>query len=211
MSTRGEENMVGVGPWVGTWPTGEQYDAALLEAGDSRNVIDRYRYWSTEAIKADLDARGRHGFHVAIENWEHDLNIGTIVRAANAFNAAAVHIIGKNRFNRRGALGTDKYQHVIMHPDLESLASYVDAEQLHLYGVDNMPGSVRLEETVFAVNSMMLFGSESTGLTQQAVDMCPTLFSIAQFGTTRSLNASTAASIAMHTWITQHADFSKAQ
>ena len=83
---------VGVGPWSGEWPTGEQYDEDLLRDGDRRNVVDRYRYWSLEAIRADLDTR-RHDFHVAIENWQHDFNIGTVVRTANAFLAREVHIV----------------------------------------------------------------------------------------------------------------------
>src|SRR6266545_1826943 len=96
-----DEAVIGVGPWVGEWPTDEQYDPELLAHGDRRNVVDRYRYWRREAVVADLDKR-RHGFHVAIENWQHDLNIGTVVRNANAFLAAEVHIVGSRRWNRRG-------------------------------------------------------------------------------------------------------------
>ncbi len=101
----------------GPWPEGEQYDPRLLAEGDRRNVVDRYRYWTVEAIVADLDTR-RHDFHVAIENWQHDFNIGTIVRTANAFLAAEVHIVGNRRWNRRGAMVTDRYQHVRHHPDV---------------------------------------------------------------------------------------------
>ena len=58
---------IGVGPWPGEWPAGAQYDADLLAHGDRRNVVDRYRYWTLEAIVRDLDTR-RHAFHVAIEH-----------------------------------------------------------------------------------------------------------------------------------------------
>ncbi len=92
---------VGVGPWEGPWPDDPRYDPELLELGDRRNVVDEFRYWSVEAIVAELDTR-RHSFHVAIENWAHDLNIGSVVRTANAFNAAGVHIVGRRRWNRRG-------------------------------------------------------------------------------------------------------------
>jgi hypothetical protein len=116
---------VGVGPWQGPLPEGEQYDARLLAEGDRRNVVDRYRYWSMEAIVADLDAR-RHDFHVAIENWQHDFNIGTIVRTANAFLAKEVHIVGNRRWNRRGAMVTDRYQHIRHHPTPQALAEHLD-------------------------------------------------------------------------------------
>ena len=96
----------GVGPWQGEWPTEDHFDPELLENGDTRNVLDHFRYWKMEAIIAELDSR-RHKYHVAIENWQHDLNIGSIVRTANAFLAEEVHIIGNRRWNRRGAMVTD--------------------------------------------------------------------------------------------------------
>ena len=199
---------VGVGPWPGDpgeWPTGAQYDAELLRDGDRRNVVDGYRYWSLEAIVADLDTR-RHDVHVAIENWRHDFNIGTIVRTANAFLAAEVHIVGNRRWNRRGAMVTDRYQHVHHHPDAAALASYLAERGVVLLGIDNLPGSRPLETTSLPRRVCLLFGQEGPGLSEGARQACEGTFSIAQFGSTRSINASAAAAIAMHTWIRQHAD-----
>ena len=198
---------VGVGPWPGEWPVGEQYDAGLLAEGDRRNVVDRYRYWTMEAIVADLDAR-RHDFHVAIENWQHDFNIGTIVRSANAFLAAEVHIVGNRRWNRRGAMVTDRYQHVRHHASVEELAAYLHEQGVVLYGVDNLPGSLHLETTTLPRRVCFLFGQEGPGLSVGARDACDATFSIAQFGSTRSINASAAAAIAMHSWVREHADLS---
>jgi tRNA G18 (ribose-2'-O)-methylase SpoU len=201
---------VGVGPWPGEWPEGDRYDPELLAGGDRRNVVDRYRYWSVEAIVADLDTR-RHGFHVAIENWQHDFNIGTIVRTANAFLAAEVHIVGNRRWNRRGAMVTDRYQHVRHHPTVADLAAYLheqDDGPVALYGVDNLPGSLHLETTTLPERVCLLFGQEGPGLSEGARAACDATFSIAQFGSTRSINASAAAAIAMHTWVRQHADLS---
>jgi tRNA G18 (ribose-2'-O)-methylase SpoU len=204
---------VGVGPWEGPWPTGPQYDAALLAEGDRRNVVDRYRYWSMEAIVADLDTR-RHDFHVAIENWQHDFNIGTVVRSANAFLAREVHIVGNRRWNRRGAMVTDRYQHVRHHPTPEDLAAYLHglpAESggpVRLLGIDNLPGSHHLETMEVPRHVCFLFGQEGPGLSEQARAVCDGTFSIAQFGSTRSINASAAAAIAMHTWVRQYADLS---
>lgn len=199
---------VGVGPWEGPWPEGEQYDAALLAAGDRRNVVDRYRYWTVDAIVADLDNR-RHDFHVAIENWQHDFNIGTIVRSANAFLAAEVHIVGNRRWNRRGAMVTDRYQHVRHHPTVDDLVAYLDARPdgaVPLLGVDNLPGSAHLETMEIPRRVCLLFGQEGPGLSEAARAACAGTFSIAQFGSTRSINASAAAAIAMHSWVVQHAD-----
>jgi tRNA G18 (ribose-2'-O)-methylase SpoU len=200
---------VGVGPWVGPWPAGEQYDERLLVEGDRRNVVDRYRYWTMEAIVADLDRR-RHGFHVAIENWQHDFNIGTIVRTANAFLAREVHIVGNRRWNRRGAMVTDRYQHVHHHQTVADLAAYLHHVGVSLLGVDNLPGSDPIETLVLPRQVCLLFGQEGPGLSGAAHDACDGTFSIAQFGSTRSINASAAAAIAMHTWIRQHADLDDA-
>jgi tRNA G18 (ribose-2'-O)-methylase SpoU len=196
---------VGVGPWVGPWPEGEQYDEQLLASGDRRNVVDRYRYWRMEAIVADLDAR-RHDFHVAIENWQHDFNIGTIVRTANAFLAKEVHIVGNRRWNRRGAMVTDRYQHIRHHPTPQALAEHLDDLGVALLGIDNLPGSQPIETLQLPRRCALLFGQEGPGLSPEARAVCAGTFSIAQFGSTRSINASAAAAIAMHTWVRQHAD-----
>src|SRR6476620_8148778 len=198
---------VGVGPWEGAWPEGDRWDPDLLREGDRRNVVDRYRYWSMDAIVADLDAR-RHGFHVAIENWQHDFNIGTIVRSANAFLAAEVHIVGNRRWNRRGAMVTDRYQHVRHHATATELAAYLHEKGVQLLLLDNLPGSRHLETMTVARRVCFLFGQEGPGLSEAAREVCDGTFSIAQFGSTRSINASAAAAIAMHAWVRSYADLS---
>ncbi len=200
----GEDAEVGVGPWAGPWPDDPRYDRHLLAEGDRRNVVDRYRYWTREAIVADLDTR-RHDFHVAIENWKHDLNIGTVVRTANAFLAREVHIVGRRRWNRRGAMVTDRYQHVRHHETVAELAAWAHAEALPLVAVDNLPGAVPIETVQLPRGCVLLFGQEGTGLSPAATEAAEVVVSIAQFGSTRSINAGVAAGISMHTWIRQHA------
>lgn len=194
---------VGVGPWEGEWPADEKYDPDLLAHGDRRNVLDRYRYWRREAIVADLDPR-RHDFHVAIENWQHDFNIGSVVRTANAFLAKEVHIIGRRRWNRRGAMVTDRYQHLRHHPTVEDLAEWSAEQRLPVLGIDNLPGAVPLETYDLPRACVLLFGQEGPGLSEPARTICADVLSIAQFGSTRSINAGAAAAIAMHAWIRRH-------
>jgi tRNA G18 (ribose-2'-O)-methylase SpoU len=195
---------VGVGPWVGPWPEDPRYDRQLLADGDRRNVVDRYRYWTLEAIVADLDSR-RHPFHVAIENFAHDLNIGTVVRTANAFLAAEVHVVGRRRWNRRGAMVTDRYQHLRHHPDVPELLRFAAARELVVVAVDTGPDAVPLETVALPRRSLLLFGQEGPGLSPAARAGAAMTVSIAQFGSTRSLNAGVAAGIAMHAWVRQHA------
>jgi tRNA G18 (ribose-2'-O)-methylase SpoU len=198
-----DDGGVGVGPWPGEWPADSRYDPYLLAAGDRRNVVDKYRYWTREAIVADLDSR-RHSFHVAIENWQHDLNIGTVVRNANAFLAAEVHIVGRRKWNRRGAMVTDRYQHVRYHEDVSTLLGWAHAEGLTVIGIDNLPGSVPLETAALPRRCVLLFGQEGPGLSEPARNALDLVCSIAQYGSTRSINAGVASGIAMHAWIRQH-------
>ena len=189
----------GVGPHPRPWPTDERLDPELLEHGDRRNVVDRYRYWRLDAIVADLD-RDRRQLRIAIQNWEHDFNIGSMVRTANAFNVAAVHIVGRRRWNRRGAMVTDKYLHVHHHPTVADFTEALQAEDYRLIGVDNLPGSVPLESVKLPERSCLVFGSEGPGLTPQMVAECEQLVAITQYGSTRSINAGAAAAIAMYHW-----------
>ena len=191
---------MGVGPHPEPWPDDPRLDPDLLAAGDRRNVVDRYRYWRQEAIVADLDRR-RHPFHVAIENWQHDFNIGSVVRNANAFGAQAVHIVGRRRWNRRGAMVTDRYQHVVHHPDVAALARWAAGESLPLVGLDNLPGSLPLERHPLPERCVLLFGQEGPGLSTEALEACAELRRISQFGSTRSINAGAASAIAMWAWI----------
>ncbi|MET0479797.1 MAG: TrmH family RNA methyltransferase [Mycetocola sp.] len=196
----------GVGPWQGDWPDEEYFDRDLLAHGDTRNVIDRYRYWKLDAIVADLDEH-RHPFHVAIENWQHDMNIGSIVRTANAFGADTVHIVGRRRWNKRGAMVTDRYQHVVHHPDVAGLVEWARAENLPILGIDNVPGSVLIETFTLPERCLMLFGQEGPGLSPEAIAASDAVLEISQFGSTRSINASAAAAVAMHAWVMQHVSF----
>ena len=196
-------DQVGVGPHPEPWPNDDRFDPELLANGDRRNVVDRYRYWSLAAIVADLDSQ-RHAFHVAVENWEHDLNIGTVVRNANAFLAARVHIVGNRRWNRRGAMVTDRYQHLTHHPNILDLVNWIASEKLELIGIDNLPGSLPLETVNLPKNCVLLFGQEGSGLSPEAQEACAFVTSITQYGSTRSINAGVASGIAMHTWISQH-------
>lgn len=198
-----EERVVGVGPWEGPWPEGDHWDPELLAEGDRRNVGDEFRYWTIEAIVAELDTR-RHSFHIAIENWHHDFNIGSVVRTANAFAAKEVHIIGRRRWNRRGAMVTDRYQHIHHHDTVSEFQEFAIENDLAVIGIDNLPGSVPLETYDLPKEAILLFGQESVGLTDEASATCQAVLSIAQFGSTRSMNAGAAAAIAMHSWIRRH-------
>jgi tRNA G18 (ribose-2'-O)-methylase SpoU len=198
------DDTVGVGPYAQPWPDDSRLDPALLAEGDRRNVVDRYRYWRVEAIVDDLDQR-RHPFHVAIENWQHDRNIGAVVRNANAFLAATVHIVGHRKWNRRGAMVTERYQHVMHHDDVAALMAWAANGALPVIGVDNLPGAADIRVADLPRECVLLFGQEGPGLSPAARAAVAGVLSIPQFGSTRSINAGVASGIAMYEWIRRHA------
>lgn len=197
------EPMIGVPPHEKPWPTDVRYDAELLEKGDKRNVIDKYRYWTVEAIKADLD-KSRTSLHVAIENWQHDLNIGTIVRAANAFNVETVHVIGKKHWNRRGAMVTDRYLNIIHHQTVDEFVRLMKTEERQIVAMDIVDGAQKLSETKLSKRSVLVFGGEGPGLSEDMKAAADKIVMIEQFGSTRSVNVGVAAGIAMYVWMQQN-------
>jgi len=202
-----ERTTHGVGPYPGgpdEWPADPHLDPELLAHGDTRNVIDRYRYWRMDAIVADLDTQ-RHPFHVAIENWQHDMNIGSIVRSANAFLADTVHIIGRRRWNKRGAMVTDRYQHVVHHPDVESFAAWAAGEGVPIIAVDNVGEAVPVDRAALPERCVLLFGQEGPGLSDEALAAASGHIEITQYGSTRSINASAAAAVVMYEWCRRYA------
>lgn len=199
-----QEREVGLGPHPKPWPHDDRLDPELLARGDRRNVVDRYRYWHHDAIVEDL-ARRAHPFHVAIENWEHDFNIGAIVRNANAFGATAVHIVGRRNWNRRGAMVTDRYQRVEHHATIDDLIGWAANESIPLVGIDNLPGSRSIVDAELPRRCVLLFGQEGPGLSEDARAGVGSILSIPQYGSTRSINAGVASGIAMYEWLRRHA------
>ena len=202
-----DRRVVGVGPWPGgeaAWPDGPRYDRELLRDGDRRNVVDRYRYWTVEAVRADLAARA-HPLHVAIENVSQDLNIGSIVRTANAFNVGAVHVVGRHRWNKRGAMVTNRYLDVRHHPEPAGLLTWAAAEGYEVVAIDNGPGSRQLEGEALPERCLLVFGSEGAGVSEELLAGASRLLRSGQYGSTRSINVAAAAAVAMHTWVLQHA------
>lgn len=197
------QGSVGVGPWQGVWPDGDYWDPQLLRDGDRRNVDDQFRYWRMESIVAALEER-RHSFHVAIENWEHDFNIGSVVRTANAFNAAAVHVIGRRRWNRRGAMVTDRYMNVHHHASVPEFLEWAQREGVVVVAIDNVDGSVPIETYDLPQRCVLVFGQEGPGLSADITEAAEVVLEITQFGSTRSINAGAAAAVAMHAWIRRH-------
>ncbi len=197
---------VGVGPHPRPWPDDPRLDAELLEHGDRRNVPDRFRYVKREVIIAELDAHTRNDLHIAIENVEHDFNIGSIVRTANAMGVAAFHIVGRRRWNRRGAMVTDRYQHEHHHSTPSAFVAWAQAEERAIIAVDNIEGAVPLEHTALPARCVLVFGEEGGGVSEEIASAAQTVVGISQFGSTRSINVGHAAAIVMHTWVRQHVE-----
>lgn len=167
---------------------------------DTRNLIDKFKGLSVEEVREKLN-QNRSKFHVAIENFQHDFNIGTIARNANAFNAAGIHIIGKRHWNRRGAMKTEIYMNVFHHKTVEEFADWARKNSLRLIAIDNQKGAENLNETDLPENSILVFGNESEGLSAEMLERCEKMVAIEQFGSTRSVNVGVASGILMYEFV----------
>ena len=191
----------GIGPHPKPWPNDARFDVELLAKGDSRNVVDKYRYWSNEAIIEDLDAQ-RSSLEIAIENIDHDFNMVTIVRTANAFNAPKAYIIGRKQWNKRGAIVTNRYLDVQHFTELSVFLQ--NTKDKKLIAIDNQPGAQQLNSFMFPKKSILVFGSEASGISPELLKHCRAMVEIEQFGSTRSVNVGVAAGIAMYAYMQQH-------
>lgn len=161
---------------------------------DTRNVRDVYKYWTEDAIRADL-RKNHHNFSVLISNQFNDFNIGSVIRNANAFCARRVIIHGRRQYDRRGTVGTHLYtemQHV-------QFAEVINLTDSVLIGFDNIQDAVPLEKFEWPQGHViMAFGQEQAGLSAEVLAMCEKVVYISQYGSVRSLNVGCASAIAMY-------------
>lgn len=172
---------------------------------DTRNLQDQYKGLSNEQVFEALE-QGRNNLEVAIENVTHDFNAGTIVRSANNFNAAKVHIIGKKKYNRRGAMCTDKYLEIVYWPTWADFIMDQRERGRKVVAIENHTERARpLSQANFAGEQgvTLLFGGESDGLSEEALIQADEVREIESFGSTRSVNVGVAAGIAMWEWARQ--------
>ncbi len=168
---------------------------------DTRNLIDEYKGLSNEQVFEALSKK-RLPLEIAIENVEHDFNIGSIVRTANSFNVKIVHIIGKKKYNRRGAMCTDKYLKIIHHKDIEDFLKTQKNRELVAIE-NNTPRAKPLHEKAFKEATTLILGSENNGITKELLEKSTDVRYIESFGSTRSVNVGAAAAIAMYEYTRQ--------
>lgn len=196
-------DIIGAGPYPQPWPNDPRLDKELLEKGDSRNVLDKYRYWTVEAIKTDVDLN-RSELEIAVENVGRDFNMGTIIRNANAFNVKTVHVIGSRQWNKRGAMKTDAYLHLQYHETPEAFFEIMKQNNREVIAIDIVDGAVPLGEAKLPRNAVLVFGAEGPGLSSELLHGASKVIMIEQFGSTRSVNVGVASGIAMYAWVQQH-------
>lgn len=179
-------------------------ETPLTPQDDSRNVIDQYKGLAVEQIREDL-AKSRSELEIAVENLERDFNMGTIIRTANAFNVKKVHVIGRRQWNKRGAMKTDAYLDIEYHASAQAFLQTMNQRDVHVIAIDITPESLPLHAAgTLPERSVMVFGSEGNGLSDELLEGAKAVLHIEQFGSTRSVNVGVASGIAMYAWIQQH-------
>ena len=170
---------------------------------DTRNLVDAYKGLEVDAIVSDLDT-SRSDLEIAVENLERDFNMGTIIRNANAFNVSKVHVVGRKQWNKRGAMVTDVYMHIVYHESVEAFQKAMKASKREIIAIDIIEGAQPLGKTQLPENAVLVFGAEGPGLSQEMLAIADDVIMIEQLGSTRSVNVGVASGIAIYTWVQQH-------
>ena len=170
---------------------------------DNRNVIDEFKGRSEADIIQILDDRS-HQLVIALENTEREFSMGTIVRSANAFGVRDVYVIGRKQWNKRGAMVTDKYLRVHYLPSVGEFVNEMRRQKRIIIVIDNIEGSLPASQVELPELAVLVFGQEGPGISPEMAAVADTVVKIEQFGSTRSLNVATAATVAMYIWLQQH-------
>jgi tRNA G18 (ribose-2'-O)-methylase SpoU len=161
---------------------------------DHRNVCDHYKYWNHDAIIADQD-KNRSDMIVVAENFGNDFNISTVIRSSNAFLCNQVVILGRRKWDRRGACGMHNYEHVKFSLSIEEVAK--SSPNHTVVAFDNVPGAKSIYEYDWNKKSILILGQESIGISPESMKAAHDVVYIPQWGAVRSLNVGSAATVAM--------------
>lgn len=172
----------------------------LWSWNQDRNVIDQFKQLPDEEIRNRLKQTA-FPYAVCIENWLQDFNIGTCIRNANAFNAKEIFYLGEKRFDRRSSVGVQAYTELKF---LRTVDEFMELKKRYtIIGVDNISGSVPIDDFQYPENPLFVFGGEGPGLTPGMQQLCDHMIMLEQFGSVRSLNAGTASGIVMHDFVSK--------
>lgn len=163
---------------------------------DTRNIHDEYRHYHTDCIKAVLDTQ-RNDMVVITENISGDFNLSSVMRSGNQFGIREFWIAGRRKYDTRGAVGTNHYEHIKYAPDVKTAVDTLRSEGYTIVVADNVPGAVTLSNYAWKPKTAIIFGEEQRGVSQESLDIADDIVYIETRGSARSLNVASAASIMM--------------
>ena len=179
------------------------YDPESPFLGWQRNVIDEFKSLPDEDIRQRLQETC-NGFAVLMTHIEGDFNIGTVMRSANFFGAKEFFYWGRKRFDRRSTVGVHHYTPLRFLERIEDVR--VLKESYTLIGLENnVPGTVPIHrfDWPIARPPCIVVGEECKGIHADVAELCDRLVEIPNFGSVRSINVGSAASLAMYDYVSK--------
>ena len=169
------------------------------------NVKDIYKKWTQMEIRADLDDRRTDMVNVFM-HLTSDFNVSSGIRSNNAFLGNRVYVVGRRQYDKRGCVGTHKFEHVYHADDLREVVDVLHDDCYTVYAVDNVMELSPREfwDVDYPRKSAFVYGEEQRGLSKDEIRLCDDMVYVSMPGSVRSLNVACAASVIMAEYSRQH-------
>ena len=157
-----------------------------------------------ELIEEVLTYRTRH-ITIALEDIYHPQNASAVVRTCDCFGIQDLHIIeNKNKYtlNPKVVMGASKWVDLIFHNQPEASNTLNCISQLKSKGYKILctspeKGEKSIHEIEFDQKMALLFGTELTGLSEEALQHADEVVHIPMVGFTESYNLSVSVAISL--------------
>lgn len=169
------------------------------------NVADMYKSWTVNEIRADLDKR-RTPMVSIFMNLTHDFNKASGIRANNAYLGEHVYLVGRRHYNRKGTVGTHRYEHASSAENLAEVVDMLHEQGYTVFAVDNLPeyDPENVWDVDFPEKSAFVYGEEQRGLQPEEIALCDRMIYCQMYGSVRSLNVAQCSAVIMNEYSRQH-------
>ena len=176
---------------------------AALNTAEKESLYERAAELFSDNKRALFDRlaplRTRH-IAVVLEDIYQSHNAAAVLRSCDCFGVQDVHVVETNNpFNPAGdvAVGSSKWVDYYKHPDIKETYSYLHGHGYRIVATlphenDTMIGDLDLSQPV-----ALVFGTELTGLTQEAIDGADAYVKVPMYGFTESFNISVCAALSL--------------
>ncbi len=136
---------------------------------------------------------------LATVNLSYNLNLGVLIRSAEAAGASEVLIAGREYFHRGAAMGADKWVDIKAFETWPALVDYARDQAYQLVAVQQTPQAVPFDAADYPPRPCLVVGAEGQGLPPGLCAAADLVVHIPQRGEIDSINVASAAAVVLWT------------